>query len=76
MEALAQVAEKGDQHAIAAVSGRLEDADAHVREAAVGALGQVAEKGDQRAIAGNAEPRFRSSDGKPSTWFPLEGLLE
>jgi len=51
VKALAKVAEKGDQHAIAALRGRLEDAKLHVRLAAVGALAKVAEKGHLHTIA-------------------------
>ena len=50
IQALAQLAEKGDQHAITAVAARLEDGLWPVRHAAVQALAQLAEKGDQYAI--------------------------
>ncbi len=43
MEALGQIALKGDQHSIAAASALLEDEDAEVRFSAVEALGQIAE---------------------------------
>ena len=49
--ALAEIAEKGDAGAIAAVSARLEHADCYVRKAAVKALPKIAEKGDAGAIA-------------------------
>ena len=49
--ALAEIAEKGDAGAIAAVSARLERADSDVRKAAVDALPKIAEKGDASAIA-------------------------
>ena len=42
--------EKGDERAIAAVIGRLENAGRHVRGAAVEALAQIVGKGDERAI--------------------------
>ncbi len=50
MSALAQLAEKGDRHAIDAVSARLVRGDGGVRRAAVDALAQLAEKGEQHAI--------------------------
>merc|ERR1719217_314568 len=49
--ALAEIAEKGDAGAIAAVSARLEDADWVVRRAALDAFPNIAEKGDAGAIA-------------------------
>ena len=49
--ALAEIAEKGDAGAIAAVSARLEDADSAVRSAAVDALPKIAEKGGAGALA-------------------------
>ena len=49
--ALAEIAEKGDAGAIAAVSARLVDADSDVRRAAVDALLKIAEKGDAGVIA-------------------------
>ncbi len=45
--AFRNLAEKGDQQAIVAVSARLEDGDQAVRCAAVTALSRLAEKGDQ-----------------------------
>ena len=48
---LSQVAEKGNERTIAAVTSRLERRDDGVRRAAVEALAQVAEKGNERAIA-------------------------
>ena len=52
MKALPQIAEKGDERAIAGVLGRLEHEYWGARQAAVEALPLVAEKGDERAIAG------------------------
>ena len=50
VEALANVAEEGDQHAITAVSARLEDEDAVVRRAAVKSLASIALDGDQHSM--------------------------
>ena len=50
VEVLGQIAEKGDQHAITAVSTCLEDQNLGVRQAAVDVLGKIAEKGDQHTI--------------------------
>ena len=47
VEALAQPAEKRNQHAISAVAACLEDKASGVRCEAVEALAQLAEKGDQ-----------------------------
>jgi len=52
VEALADVAERGDERAITGLCAGLEDADRHVRKVAVRALAEVAEKGDERAITG------------------------
>ena len=41
VQALAQLAAKGDQHAITAISAHLEDEDAFVRCAAVEALAEL-----------------------------------
>ena len=62
MKALPQIAEKGDEHAITAVSARLEDNGWHVRYAAVEALAQIANKGDERAITAVAA-RLEDDDG-------------
>ena len=43
-------ADKGDHHAITAVTARLEAGDWHVRRTTVQALAQLADKGDHRAI--------------------------
>ena len=51
MEALVQLAEKGDQHAITAVAARLEDTCVDAKRAAVYALMQIAEKGNRHAIS-------------------------
>ena len=51
VESLAQVAEKGNPDAFAAVSARLLDENWKVRQAAVEALAQIAEKGNPDAIA-------------------------
>ena len=51
VEALAQVAEKGNPDAIARVSNCLEDEIYQVRQAAVEALAQVAEEGNADANA-------------------------
>ena len=47
----AEVVEKGDERAIAAVSARLEDGDSAVRSAALEALVELAEKGDPHGVA-------------------------
>lgn len=51
VEALAQLAEKADQQAIAALESCFTDKEASVRCAAVEALAQLAEKTDQHAIS-------------------------
>ena len=50
VEALAQLAKKGDTEAIAAVLARLEDEGANVRAAAIKALEHLAMKGDKKVI--------------------------
>ena len=50
LEAVAQIAEKGNERAITAVSARLEDRERDVRHAAVRTMAQIAEKGDAHAI--------------------------
>ena len=64
---LAEITEKGDAGAIAAVSARLEHADSKVRKAAVIAFSRIAERGDAAAIAAmsarleDADPGVRNA---------------
>ena len=48
---VAQIVEKGDEHASTVRSGHLEATDWRVREAAVKAPAQIGEKGDVAALA-------------------------
>ena len=89
VKALAQLADKGDQHAIAAVAALFEDNNENVRSAGVEALAQPSENGDKHsiiAVAGLLEdgnegevcsdrsPSAVCSEGRPAC-LPCSGCV-